>query len=308
VIDAEEITANYKAVLMSFMRGRGEGALVQAYGLGRSALAAGLGVLEVAAIHHAAVAEVLRLHDANLPVEQLLEASQGCLVELLAPYEITYRGSREAIAALHHFNDRLESEIKRMAHTLHGETGQLLAAIHLAVGELQRTIGHDVGHGLRQIETLVNDVGQQLRRLSHELRPTVLDDLGLIPAIEFLRDGVATRTGLVIDVIGDADERFPQTIETAMYRVVQEALNNVVKHAEAATVTVRVEHDEGSLVCSIEDDGKGFVIKSDDIIASERGFGLMGMRERMKHLGGSLIVESEPGAGTKITAIVPLSS
>ena len=308
MIDVDEITASYKAALMSFVRGRGEAALVNAYELGRRALAAGLGVLEITAIHHAAVLDVLRLHDANLPVELLFEASQSCMVEFLAPYEITYRGSREAIAALHHFNDRLESEIKRMAHTLHGETGQLLAAIHLAVGELQRTIGTDVGHGLRQIETLVNDVGQQLRRLSHELRPTVLDDLGLIPAIEFLRDGVATRTGLVIDVVGDADERFPQTIETAMYRVVQEALNNIVKHAEAATVAVRVEHDDSNLVCTIEDDGKGFVVKGEDSVAAERGLGLMGMRERVKHLGGSLIVESEPGAGTKITAIVPLSS
>lgn len=308
MIDTADIVPRYQALLTGFVRGRGESALVGAYELGRQALAAGLGVLDAAAIHHAAVSEVIRLHDATLPIEQLLEASHGCAIEFLAPYEITYRGSREAIAALHHFNDRLEGEIKRMAHTLHGETGQLLAAIHLAVGELKRTIGSNVGQGLSQIEALVTDVGQQLRRLSHELRPTVLDDLGLLPAIEFLRDGVTMRTGLSIEVVGAAEQRYPQAIETAMYRVVQEALNNAVMHADATKVTVRVEHQGSNLVCTIEDDGSGFAVGRETNVAEERGLGLLGMRERMKHLGGSLTVESEPGGGTKITAMVPLSS
>jgi signal transduction histidine kinase len=306
-MDSTAFSEDYRAALLRFVRGRDEAALVQAYELGRRALAAGMGVLEVAAIQHGAAREVLRSMNGSMSTEELLDAAQSCLVEVLAPFEITYRGSREAIKSLHHFNDMLENEIKRMAHTLHGETGQLLAAIHLAVGELHRTLGNEVGNGLRHIETLVHDVGYQLRRLSHELRPTVLDDLGLRPAIEFLRDGIVMRTGLTIQVEGPENQRYPQSIETGLYRVVQEALNNVVKHAEATTVAVRIDHDQGNLVCTVEDDGKGYEVAAEGVAGNERGFGLMGMRERLKHLGGSLRIQSAPGLGTRIIATIPLS-
>jgi signal transduction histidine kinase len=307
VIDVVQFTNSYKTALLDLLHGSGEVALSHAYDLGRGALAAGMGVLDVAAIQHEAFMDVARSVEGEIATADLLSASQSCLVEALAPFEITYRGSREAISALHHFNDMLENEIKRMAHTLHGETGQLLAAIHMAVGELHRTIGTDVGLGLRKIETLLRDVGGQLRRLSHEVRPTVLDDFGLCAALEFLRDGLATRTGLTISVEGPSDQRYPQSIETVMYRVAQEALNNVVKHADASTVAIRIEHKDGNLVCAIADDGKGFSVEQVGAVGQERGFGLIGMRERLTHLGGSLRIESSPEEGTRITATIPLS-
>lgn len=305
--DGPEFAQRYQAMLLEFIRSRAESSLVRAYELGRQAIAAGMGVLEVAAVHHEAMQVAVGAAPSTLPIGQLLAACECCFAELLSPFEITLRASREANQALQHFNDLLENEIKHLAHSLHGETGQLLAAIQIALGQMKHAKVTEVPAELQRVESLVQHAANQLRQLVHEMQPTVLHDLGLLPALNFLRYGIASRTGLAVSVEGAGDERYPQAMETAMYRVAQEALNNAVKHAAASKVDIRVEHGAGQLVCTIEDDGVGFAAPAATTPGAERGFGLIGMRERLTHLGGSLQIDSRPGLGTRVVARIPIA-
>ena len=118
--------------------------------------------------------------------QELLTAAADFLAETLSPYEMAHRGVQDAIAALRQLNETLEEEIKRIAYAVHDEAGQLLVAVHLALAEVARELPEPQKEQVGRIEELLNQVEKQLRRYSHELRPTVLDDLGWIPAIRFL--------------------------------------------------------------------------------------------------------------------------
>ena len=157
---------------------------------------------------------------------------------------------------------------------------------------------------LEQITTAIGD----LRSLITELRPAALDELGTKPALESLIARVVHQTDLEIDLVidlafenGDAEVRHLAEIESTVYRLVQEALTNVVKHASAQRVEVRVSDRDGDIVLSVRDDGSGF----DPQAASGGGFGLLGMRERLALVGGTLDLESEPGTGTVLRAAIP---
>jgi signal transduction histidine kinase len=143
-----------------------------------------------------------------------------------------------------------------------------------------------------------------LRRLAHELRPTILDDLGLRPALEFLAEGFASRAGIKVIVRGTCEGRLPAQIENAVYRIVQEALTNAARHARATAVTVELEQAAHRLVCSVRDDGVGF--DSEALLGrGARGLGLLGMRERLTPFGGTLQIHSAPGQGTEVRVTVP---
>jgi signal transduction histidine kinase len=143
-----------------------------------------------------------------------------------------------------------------------------------------------------------------VRRLAVELRPKVLDDFGLVPALERLIESFADQTGIVVQLeSGLGDERLSAEVETALYRIVQESLTNVVKHAAARSVSIVLARKKDTVAIVIEDDGQGF----DPEHTREGGFGLEGMRERAGLLEGKLQIESRVGAGTTIVAEVPLS-
>jgi len=156
-----------------------------------------------------------------------------------------------------------------------------------------------------RIEELLNQVEKQLRRYSHELRPTVLDDLGWIPAIRFLAEGVSKRAHLPIHIKVAFAGRLPSTTEIALYRVVQEALTNATKHAKASRVRIRIGRQNHILCCSIEDDGAGFDVKAVQSDCKRRGLGLTGMKERLHAIGGTLMIDSAPGHGTKLLIQLP---
>jgi signal transduction histidine kinase len=151
----------------------------------------------------------------------------------------------------------------------------------------------------------LDDVYQQLRHLSHELRPTILDDLGLVPALEFLSEGVARRTGLRVAVQSSPRVRLAPPLETALYRVVQEALTNINKHAQATTVKIQFGTSGKTVRCAIVDDGVGFDPGGARPHAVGAGIGLLGIREKLQPLGGVLKIESAPGRGTKLVITVP---
>jgi signal transduction histidine kinase len=153
---------------------------------------------------------------------------------------------------------------------------------------------------------LLNEVENHLRRYSHELRPTILDDLGWMPAIRFLADGVSKRASLPIHIQTEITERLPGPIETTIYRIVQEALNNIVKHAGAKQVWIRVAKEKLTLCCSIVDDGVGFDSQAVQEGAGRKGLGLVAMQERASAIGGILVVESHAGRGTELSLRLPL--
>lgn len=300
----EKLEDQYTAALLESIAGKGESSLQRAYELGRIALADGLGVLDMAAMYHKALTACL-LRDST-PEETALRLRAGAsfFSESLSPFEMTHRGFRETNSALHHLNQTLEQEIQRIAHALHDEAGQLLVSMYLALNEVARNVPR-AKEPIRKVKELLDLIGEQLRRLSHELRPTILDELGLVPAIKFLGEGVAARTGLVITVEGDSEFSLSPLLSTSLYRIVQEAFTNVTRHAMATQVHVTLQYEPRTLRCSIKDDGVGFDVSSLSARTGNPGLGMIGIRERLNSLGGTLELVSVLGEGTELVVTIP---
>jgi signal transduction histidine kinase len=303
------LTEQYVSALRDYIHGGGEEALQRAYELGRKALTEGLGVLDMASVHHQALMAVLEGQRTLEEHQRAVKAAEDFLVECLSPFEMTHRGFREANVALRSLNERLEAEARRIAHALHDEASQLLASVHLVVDEVSCSLPSDQARDrLLKIKGILDQIEGQIRHLSHELRPTVLDDLGLIPALEFLAQGVSTRSGLHITVEGKEEQRLPPTIEITLYRITQEALTNAFRHARAKRVRIQIRRTNQSMECSIRDDGIGFDAVAIQARKGDRGLGLMGIRERLNALGGSLSITSGQGNGTELLVTLPLEA
>lgn len=290
---------DYTRLLREYLKSGSETALTGGYEMARRALREGLGVVEMAGIHHYALQQ---LGAEGWISRNLLEKAGAFLAECLSPFEMSHRGAQEGTLALRHLNEVLEAELKRIAHALHDQAGQLLALAHIALADMLERLPAQARECCDRIQDLLRQIEIELRNMSHELRPTVLDNLGLLPALEFLAEKVSKRTGLIISVDGAAGGRLPPPVETAIYRVVQEALNNTVKHARAKRVMIRLECTPAEVACRVHDDGVGFVLSGEP----GQGLGLLGMRERLNALGGSLRVIAEPGCGTTILTGIPL--
>ena len=192
-----------------------------------------------------------------------------------------------------------ELERQRLARELHDETGQALTSILLGLKQLEGAESESVA----RLRELVVATLQDVRRLAVELRPKVLDDFGLVPALERLTTGFAEHTGIAVDLeAGAITDRLPPEVETAIYRIVQEALTNVAKHAQASRVSVLLTRSDGRIKAVIEDDGQGF----DADRGLGDGIGLIGMRERIELLDGTLAVESSETSGTTVAVEVPV--
>jgi two-component system sensor histidine kinase UhpB len=295
----------YLSVLKEYLDGAGEAALQRAYEIGRAALGAGIGVIELGRIHHAALEELLLCENSPEEAKRKLQAAADFFAEIISPFEMAYRGFHEASLALRHFNDMLEQEAKRIAHALHDEAGQLLVAVYIALEEMSWKHPRAKAQ-IGKVKGLLDKIEEQLRHLSHELRPAILDDLGLVPALHYLAEGIFQRAGLLVTIESSRWVRCPASTESALYRVVQEALNNISRHARAARVWVTLEHEMQSVRCSVRDDGIGFEVKAVQARDGEHGFGLMGIRERVSILGGSVQVNSGQGQGTEVVVTLPL--
>jgi len=199
-----------------------------------------------------------------------------------------------------------EAERQRLARELHDEAGQTLTALSLGLRRLQDdprlpAAAQDLA---QELKAQVAALSTELHRLAVELRPSALDRVGLIGALEQYAQEFAQRYGLKVQFESGlpASVHLPAEIETSLYRIVQEALTNVARHAQAQSVSVLLQMCEEQIVVTIEDDGKGF----DPAQAQKNGrLGLFGMRERAAMLGGSLNIESAPGEGTTVFVKVP---
>jgi signal transduction histidine kinase len=196
-----------------------------------------------------------------------------------------------------------ELERRRLARELHDETGQALTSILLGLRTVEEAHGEEsLRAAVAEVRELVRSTLQDVRQLAVELRPTALDDFGLVPALERLTEAFGEQTGMAVTFESTLGDRLPPEVETALYRIVQEALTNVVKHARARSVSVVLGEKAHAATLVVEDDGGGF----DPARPRDGGLGLLGMRERIELVGGRLTVESRPGAGTTLVAEVPI--
>jgi signal transduction histidine kinase len=202
-----------------------------------------------------------------------------------------------------------EEERKRIARELHDEAGQALSSLMLGLKHLEETCGDPSAKGkAAELRSLAADTLDLTHDLALELRPSVLDDLGLVAALERYAKDYARKYDVHLDFHAGAlgDKRLPPQKETAIYRIVQEALTNVARHASARNVSVLLEERNGTTVVIVEDDGKGFDVEAVmGGAAHSRRLGLRGMEERAALIGGKLTIESRPGVGTAIFVEVP---
>jgi len=215
--------------------------------------------------------------------------------------------------ALQHYSRRLvhaqEAERENIARELHDEIGQALTAITINLQWMQRSGAvKEIGQPrIRESIEVIDDALRRVRELSLELRPSMLDDLGLSAALSWYTSRYSERTGIAAVVSGDLPRtiNIGRPIETACFRIVQEALTNAARYSQANRIDVNIEKQNGTLKMTIADDGVGFIVKDHLNAGLATALGLRGMKERALAVGGKLTINSEVGKGTRIMLLVP---
>lgn len=201
-----------------------------------------------------------------------------------------------------------EEERRSIARELHDEVGQVLSAIKVELAVAQRAIEATGGSArvLADVRSITDGALHTVRDLSHLLHPAMLDDLGLPAAIDWYLRGFSKRHGIRVDLLQDrmAERLVPET-ETAAFRIVQEALTNVARHSQATSCRVYLQRLQNTVLITIEDDGTGFDLAETTQGDTRRGLGLIGIRERVSQLLGTVRLESAPGKGTRLTVELP---
>jgi signal transduction histidine kinase len=201
-----------------------------------------------------------------------------------------------------------EEERRNIARELHDEVGQVLTAIKVELAVAQHAIANtgEAAHILDDVRSIADGALATVRDLSHLLHPALLDDLGLPSAVEWYLRGFGKRHGVRVEVLHDRmDERLASEVEAAAFRIIQEALTNVAKHARATACRVYLQRLPNTVLITIEDDGVGFDSIEPERVGERRGLGLIGIRERVSQLRGTLRVETAPGKGTRLTVELP---
>ena len=203
--------------------------------------------------------------------------------------------------------DREEEERRRIARELHDSLGQYLAVLNIRLETFGRSVpdASPLNAGLADLKALTATIGNEVGRLAWEMRPTALDDIGLEPAVRQILEEWGQRSGMQFDVHFDTKgRRLPPGVETTLYRVLQEGITNIAKHAHAGRVGVIVKASADHVVMIIEDDGVGFDQAA--LARASSRLGLLGMRERLAAIRGGLQIESRPGEGTTLIIRVKL--
>lgn len=233
---------------------------------------------------------------------QKLEEAQRRAMEADIRLEAERVEGRLRREVLHRSIRAQEEERRRIARELHDETAQALTGLSLGLGRIETAT--DITAARTEASRLGREVVEavrELRRMAMRLRPSTLDDLGLIAALEQLADGDPGEVRATFSHPG-FDRRLDPSLETTIYRIAQEALTNVAKHAEAIETEIKVVEEAGEVILTVSDDGRGFNPEA----APGRGLGLGGMRERAALVAGGLTIESRPGQGTTVRLRAPV--
>ena len=246
----------------------------------------------------AARQQITAIEDSNIELEEMAE-------ELKKSEERLHRLSSDLFSVQ-------ENERKRISFELHDELGQSMAALKLQVGSIARRLGDVDPEELRSVcdamRDNINQIIENVRRLARDLSPVVLDDLGLQAAIEYLVNNFSKIYNVAIKYqLTDINHLFDEESQRIIYRILQEALNNVGKHAQAKHVSLVIKEEGRTVRFTVRDDGRGFnVQKTLDKKSAERGMGLAAMSERVRILGGSIYIVSRPGIDTTVTFTAPI--
>lgn len=199
-----------------------------------------------------------------------------------------------------------EEERKSISRELHDEIGQMLTGLKMELGNLEdfrNSPGNDFATHLAETRALTEQTMRSVRDLAMGLRPSMLDDLGLAPALRWQAREFSRRSGVSVSIQADGDfDHLSEPVRTCIYRVVQESLTNCARHAQASSIGIVIDGTEDRMSVTVRDDGKGFDLKQ----ASGRGLGLIGMEERIKKLGGTLSIASKQNGGTVLKVELPV--
>ncbi len=308
----DDLAVEYRKALQKFMDGAGEASLERAYALGRRALSEGLGVMDMVALQNRVLAEIVAGGHAERDCAATIRTAQSFFSESLSSFEMAHRGFQEVAAALRRLNERsnnmFEEMSRQIATALHDEAWQLIAAVTIDLDFADRQVPAGARVHLKRIRETLQELQNNLRNLSHEIRPKILDDLGIVPAIRLLAKGVSERTGIPVTVTESNSRRFPSAVETGIYRIAQEALINLSRHAGAASAAVSIHCRARDVTLTVQDDGAGFNLQETLTRKGHSGLGLLGIQERVASLGGTLEIDTNPGKGTSISATIPVKA
>jgi PAS domain S-box-containing protein len=252
------------------------------------------------------IGEVIK--DANGKVVALKGTGQD-ITQMKKAEEQLQKSYEEIRSLATHLQNIREEERTNMAREIHDELGQQLTGLNMYVSWLSKKMhiqDNEIKEKFESAQELIEETVKTVRRISTKLRPSMLDDLGLIAAMEWQSAEFEKRSGtktMFINHVGSVD--VPSAIATGLFRIYQESLTNVARHAEANNVTATLELKNNMLVLTIKDDGKGFVLNE---IGSKKTLGLFGMRERAMMMGGSYEVKTNPGKGTVVSVTVPFQA
>jgi signal transduction histidine kinase len=360
-----DFPVTYHEALAEYLSHPGEATLHQAYELGRAAMNAGLGIVDIIRLHHQALLE----DAAKGRLAGQIQALESFLLEALSPFEAAYRGFRDARQRLQQINHVLaerneelldsnanleeeikvrqkaegalreskdhyfrlfqqahameqdlrelsakifsaqEDERKRISRELHDEVGQALTAVNVAIVMLKKQARSDpvLAKRVTEAEQIIEQMMETVHRFARDLRPAILDHLGLLSALRSHVSVFAQRTGIKTELVAHPDLALVDGARAeAMFRVAQEALNNVFRHARATAVEIRFSVTEDSLCMDVTDNGCAFSVAEKLGEKPNGRLGLLGMQERMRHVNGMFAIESEPGKGTHVRARLPL--
>jgi signal transduction histidine kinase len=234
-----------------------------------------------------------RIYGTGQDITELREAEEGL------------ERSRQQLRALSaHLQSVREEERTRIAREIHDELGQALTALKLDVASLARKSANDpfIEERTRSMVELINETIQTVRRIATELRPAILDDLGLPAALEWQTHEFQKRTGLACELKIDPELKVAPAPSTALFRVFQETLTNITRHAHATAVTIYLGQQHGHVVLEVRDNGVGI---AENQVSGLRSLGITGMRERVQLLGGDIQLAGIPGQGTTVRIHVP---
>jgi signal transduction histidine kinase len=225
--------------------------------------------------------------------------------------EEALRATNQQLRALSRHRGQIqEEERRRLARELHDQVGQLVTAAKINVQSARKATNiADARENLAETARILDDVLEQTRQISFALRPSVLDDLGLAPAISSMLAETARATGITAEFVAAPDLRQADAeSETACYRVAAEAVINAIHHAKPRTIAVELRNLDNSIRLHVRDDGSGFEMQKIERAADRDRLGLIGMRERAVAVGGSFAINSKPGKGTEVMADFPISA